>query len=460
MNFIIIALIILALYIKSLKYNYVIDDYVRREEYLWNVPKESQHPKFFDTRPSEYYRLFMIGMHIVNSLVVYLLWGWQASLLFAVHPMSAWGVAWVTGNYYATTAYFTLIAYFFLVKMPLLIGVPAGMIFFYCALNSTVDSMSFPFIFLFGHFWGLMTFIPLIYFMGRKRWKTGLATRVEIIKGKQVEDQHWEWRRIFLMTKVMARYIEHFFFPDKVYFFGKWCEKIRESRANWDYYHACNREFWISLAIFLATAFVSFMIHPVGAIWFFVLMGLHSQFKVLGQPFAQRYLYLPMIGLCVVLGTGLANHPDILFMIVGFYIYKAWTVIPNWKDQKTLLENEVLMNPERGGAYSALSQYYISKKKLIEYPHWEINLVSSHIRKAVLLEPESWVVWMNFTAYLIMIGKIEEGIKANERTIELMEKYATEREKPNIKGSREQLQWLKNLLVDMQKNAKHFGPKK
>ena len=113
----IIALVIL-LYARTLRYKYVIDDYVKREGYLYDIPMEGTGHGFWSRSPSPWYRAFMIGMHCVNVSIIYLIWGWTPALLFAVHPMSVWGTAWVTGNYYATTAYFCLISYYILTVFP------------------------------------------------------------------------------------------------------------------------------------------------------------------------------------------------------------------------------------------------------------------------------------------------------------------------------------------------------
>ena len=448
-----IALIIVLLYAKSLNYNYVIDDYVRREGYLWIVPTQGQDPKFYDTKPTWYYRAFMIGMHIVNSFLVYTLFGWQGALLFAVHPLSVWGVVWVTGNYYATTAYFVLISYFFITTLPHIIGIPVGLIFFFAALHSTADALTFPFFFLLtGNWLGCLTFIPLAIFFNQKRWKTGIKHRTFIVKGKRVESLKWEWRRPIFMTKVMGRYIDTFLFPMKTYYFGSWGERIREDKKEWDFYHSANREFWVALVLCCSVFAIGLSTNPTATLWFFVLMGIHSQFTILGQPFAQRYLYLPQIGLCVVVGSLLPTYA--VFALAGFYACRTMATIPNWKCQEDLLTNEFKMNPERGSAFSAISQYYISRKKLATYPPWQVNQVAAYMRRAISLNPESWVIHMNFTAYLVMIGKIDEAIAANERTIELMKKYCTDRERPNIEGSIKQLAWLCNLRVEAKKQAK------
>jgi len=141
-----IILVIYLLYFRTLKYNYIIDDIVKRDGYLKEHPNETCPVDFCKTRPSIVYRLFMISMHAVNTSIVYLLFGWCPALLFAVHPIGVWACAWVTGNYYATTAYFILISYYLMVKLGFL-GTLLSTPLMIAAFNSTISAVAFPFIF-------------------------------------------------------------------------------------------------------------------------------------------------------------------------------------------------------------------------------------------------------------------------------------------------------------------------
>jgi hypothetical protein len=469
MSFWIIACLIIALYIKTLNYHYIIDDYVKRHEYLWVVPDKSINPQFFDNKPSPWYRAFMIGMHIVNSYIIYTLWGWAPSLLFAVHPMGVWGTAWVTGNYYATTAYFTLISYFFFTKAAALLSGPAvsllladgiitsggalaiiyslsGAVFFFCALHSTVDAMSYPFFLLLtGNIPGLLSFIPLTIFLNCKRWKKGLGIRKDIVAGRPVDQVGWIWRRPIFMTKVVGRYLITAIAPVNVYFFDKWGEDVRNDKTAWNKYHTVNREFWVCLVISLTVFITGLLVHPVGTLWLFIFIGLHSQFVVLGQCFAQRYLYLPLAGLCAIYAGLFSAYPQAIYFLAGLYAMKTWHVIPNFKTQEALLRNEVASQPDRAGSYNALAQYFISRKNLKAYQSWEINYIGSLIRHAYALSPNSWVISMNFCAYLVMIGRLKQAIEMNKNTITLMQKYASTREKKALPGAEKQLKWLEGL---------------
>jgi len=453
MTLIWIIAIIFVLYLRTLNYFYLIDDYVPRHEYLWNVPTESVDPaKFYIKKPHWSYRLFMIAMHVVNTSIIYLLWGWAPALLFAVHPMSAWATCWVTGNYYGTTAYFILIAYYILHTFPTWWGAAIALPIYLSALNSTVGSLTFPFLAMFMP-WGWTMFFPLIAFLNGKRFRAGLKTRLDIIQGSKIEDTKFTFRRLLFMTKVMARYIYFFFVPMKVFYFGLWHERIRNYRTAWDDAHSANKEFWVSFALCAVVFAGGMLISPIGTLWFFILMAVHSQFNVLGQTFAQRYLYLPMIGLCVVAGTLLQPYPLIVIAIAGFLACKTHYVIPNWRNMEDLLKNEINMNPDRGATFSMVAQYYMAVKPLHSHPFYMINYISYLMRRSISLAPEIWTVRLNYAAYLTQIGRLDESIAETRETLRLLKEFGTTRETPifdNVRNQEKRLLELREkAIMDM-----------
>src|SRR3990167_4466930 len=111
------------------RHYHIIDDNVRRWGYLYDIPTSSPPPTFYSTRPHPWRHFFLILIHSLNVWVIYLLFGWQASALFAFSPISVNGTAWITGGYYAVTMFLTLTSYFFLVGFPNLFGLLAGSLF-------------------------------------------------------------------------------------------------------------------------------------------------------------------------------------------------------------------------------------------------------------------------------------------------------------------------------------------
>ena len=208
-----IILLIWVLYLRTFNYRYIVDDWVKRDGYMYDVPLVQPPASLYRTHPAELYRCFMIGMHCFNTWFIYSLWGWAPALLFAVHPMAVWGVAWVTGNYYATTTFFCLEAYYILVHFPNVWGVLVAMPIFAAALNSTICGISFPFLFLLtGNIWGCFLFIPLIIFLKGKRFTTGMKIRDGFKVNKPLKTP-FTYKRLFLMTKVMGKYIMDCIWP-------------------------------------------------------------------------------------------------------------------------------------------------------------------------------------------------------------------------------------------------------
>jgi len=451
MYILLIIALIIALYIRTVDYNYVIDDHVQRQDYPI-PPTEAVSPQFYDTKPTKKYRAFVIGMHCVNTIVIYLLWGWVPALLFAVHPMSIWSTAWITGNYYGTTTFFMLIAYYILHQFPNFIGglVSAGI--FTAALYSTFDSISMPFLHLLCfNPWGLLWFLPLAFFLRGKKFKGGLQSRLTILEGKHIYSKYFPFNRISVMTKVVAWYISNTIVPMNVYFFDAYLEHVRDYKSDWDEAHSFDRRFWESLIVCVVTFVLGYTISPVGIVWFFLAVGLHSQFNLLGQSLAQRYIYVGLPGMCIVVGTFLAPHPLIAVFIAGFLACKTHIALPSWKNQEELLKNEVLENPYRGESFATLAQYYISKQRLSEYPRWMINKISSYIRKSVEIEPRSWTNRMNYTAFLMMIGKVDEGLIETDKTIELLDAVKGKQDDPIRIQLLDQKRRFENIRQDMRR---------
>jgi len=412
----IIALVFL-LYIRTLGYHYCIDDYVERDGYLYDIPMEGPSHKFWSMKPSPWYRLFMIAMHCVNVSIIYMLWGWAPALLFAVHPMAVWGVAWVTGNYYATTTYFILISYYILHTFPNIWGTLVAMPIYAAALNSTITAIGFPFIL--GTM-GVPLFIPLWLFLRGKRFMTGMAIRRKIAP-KPVVDTSFTWRRLVLMTKVMARYIYFVFVPNKIGLFTGWGENIRKEQDAYDKMHEVNGEFWSSLALCIGVLLMGFIINPFATVWFFGLMAVHSQWGLQGQFIAQRYLYLPMIGLCVIVGTILQQYPYALTAVVTFLVIRTHLFIPAWRHQEALNMNDIENFPENPRVWVNASQYYLTQYNGRFSSLKRFHEVGSWLHRALSMG-DSYPVHVNLCAWYRSCRQYDKSIEHIDKAIECIGK--------------------------------------
>lgn len=422
-----IWIIVFALYLRTLKYHYVIDDSVKRSGYMYEVPLMAPDFKFFFTRPAVAYRLFMITMHCVNVSIIYMIWGWAPALLFAVHPIGAIGTAWVTGNYYATATYFTLIAFYFIHTFDSwwasLIAAPI----FLSALYSTVCPITFPFVFLFGSSkWGLVMFVVLAYFFTTKKWKVGIGIRKGITNQKFVSTK-FHASRLILMTKVVARYIFNALIPIRMGFFDNFGHRLRDRKGVYEKICSPNLNFFSCLSLCLLVLFIGIKVNMLAIFWFFSFAMLHSQWNLTGQFFALRYLYLAMIGLCVVVGTIIQPYPVIVAIVATLLIVKTYSFLPAWKCQENMWKNDIEAYPYSGQVYNNYAQYILSissdgkDKSIPEIKPHHLNLAAYLLFKSDEIEPDSWEINMNIACFFARVGDIKECLKRTDKAISILE---------------------------------------
>jgi len=417
----IIALVVL-LYIRTLDYHYVTDDYVERDGYLYDIPMEGPAPAFYDKKPSRWYRLFMIGMHCTNVSIIYLLWGWAPALLFAVHPMAVWGTVWVTGNYYATTAYFVLISYYILHTFPNVWGALAVMPIYVAALNSTICAVGFPFFLLaIGNPIGLSMVLPLAIFLRGKRFKTGIKIRSAF--QEHCIDTRITIRRPILMTKLMAKYIASVLFPNRLGMFSGHGQRLHDHKDRYDEMQRVNKEFWSALALCLTVFGVGLIINPVATLWFFVFMGVHCQLKLMGQFYAQRYIYLPMIGLCVIAGTVLQQYPIALTAVVTFLMIRTYLFIPAWRNQEALYRHDMDEYPENALTYNNMVNFMLAKHER-KYNQYVLHEIGYFVYRGLAIAPENHEVHMNAAAFYAVLGRLDVVEHHTDKAIEYLKRIS------------------------------------
>lgn len=425
----VIILIIVALYWKTCGAYFLIDDYTPRHQYP-HPEAQSKAMDFYLKKPHWWVHPFMITMHCVNTSVMYLLWGWGPALLFAVHPMSMWAAAWLTGNWYCTTTYFLLISYYFMHTFNGVWADATAIWFFWVAMHSTFDAIPYPFVLIMSGNplgWVMLPFLGA--FLNGKKFREGLAGRANINDGKVIDRKDLPFNRLSLMTKVVAKYTYETMVPMKVKMFDNYAEDVRNTQKCYDEVHAWDKHFWASAALILAVFALCYLGSPTGAFWWFIMIALHSQFNLMGQFYAQRYIYIALPGLCAALGTILMAYPIVLMAIAGFFACRTYLGMGKWMTMENFLLDETTQCPDRGDNYNLVGQFYLCVLPLEGYQPYMINMISYCLRKACVLAPESWQAHMNLSAYLCKIGHVDEGLAMTDKTIELIRKYSGNREK-------------------------------
>lgn len=383
-----LALIVI-LYARTFRYKRLIDDAVPMSGYLYNVPQSSPAPSFFLETTPWWHRVLAIGLHMMNTWLVYLLLGGKAALLFAVFPVSVNNVAWITGSYYSCTTMLTLISFYFLTHTPWWVAAPVAMATFALALNTTVATIAFPFVFLFGNPLGLVTLIPLAGFLVGKRFTVGKKIREGNFNYKKVSPDTFTVGRLAVMTKVVALYLYTALVPLKLCFFRSFGARYRidpELKKDMDSFNAL---FWASVALITSFVVVGALLGKLfWVMWFLILMAAFSQYKILGQFFAERYMYPAIIGICVLF----AQLPDpVYWVLVGLYIMRTHMFIPVFENNRELYLNGIKEDPKEGSNYCNISDWYLMVDR-------DLTLAGNYMQRNMQVDPTDYKPHVNFAS--------------------------------------------------------------
>lgn len=376
---------------------YIIDDIVRRWGYLYDVPAVSPPPAFYSTKPHPWRHFFLILTHCLNVWVIHELFGWQVAALFAFCPLSVNGTAWITGGYYAVTMFLSLTAYYFIVTFQNIFGMLAGSLFFTAALGSTITCIGIPFIFLVtGTPLGVILFWPLAMYLFGKRFRTGFAIRNH---GKK---DPITFRKIAVCTKVMAYYIYLTLFPNKLSFFKKFGYNYTKNPKAKKEMDSFNKLFYLSLLVVSTFAYVGWQISPLGTAWFLITLAPFTQFKVLGQFVAERYLYLPQLGVHLILAKLLSPYPIAYAVLLTLYIYRSHLYIPAFRNIAALYKNGIQNEPDCISNYANLGERYLH----LGQTHRALRLFQDGLK----IDPMDFLCHVNLAAYWISVQSYDMAL--------------------------------------------------
>jgi protein O-mannosyl-transferase len=161
----------------------------------------------------------------------------------------------------------------------------------------------------------------------------------------------------------------------------------------------------------------------VGWFWYLgMLVPMIGLVQVGDHAMADRYTYLPQIGLCIALAWGMAHVVAVwprsrwacsvaCALAVLCLMGCAWRQTSHWRNSESLWTHALACNPRNAAAYSNLGNVLTARGKTAE--------AMDYYRRAIELNPSLFEAYNNLGSLLAASGHINEAITAYGRALQL-----------------------------------------
>lgn len=430
--------------------------------------------QFFGVEPGPHHAA-NVAIHLLSALLLYGVLahmtgaGWAsllAALLFAVHPLRAESVAWIAERKGLLAGFFgivTLWTYVWYARRPGIVRYLVVAAAFTLSLMSKAALLSLPVALLLFDYWPLGRGAPVTQktiarLIGEKIPLLGLAAGAAAIAFIVTRDQKVmrssEELSILVRTANAARS-----------YFLYLVDTVVPAGMSPQYPHPGRDVFSIELAIALvvltaitAAAIVYRRRAPwliVGWFWFVITLApLSGVIQVANQGRADRYTYIPQIGLCIITAWGLRTFverfpglkkPAIVLAATAVAVFAAlgFRQTAFWRDDYTLFTHAVAVVPESATVHYGLGVAYIQRGDIdaaeksflhtvereppvpeaysnlgaIEMRRSNFPKAAEYFTKAVDLEPSNPDLLVNLGTALINLGRFDDARRISEAAL-------------------------------------------
>jgi len=426
--------------------------------------------------------------HILNSLLLFFLIlrlmknkkiAFVTAILFAIHPMHVESVAWIAERKDVLYTFFLLLclhAYISYIKskQPLKKGLYwlAFTMSFYLSWHSKFSAVVIPpLLFLIDYIlqrrftiWLIIEKLPILVFTASEVYRIafGAQARMDFHGKKLVASLHQTYKYTLFEKSLLASYslmfyLIRFILPVKLSAIIPYPARS-EGVFPTEYYLALVLAviLLVSIAIYLYRLKKNRREYIFGFLFFLISISVFLHFiSIKGVVVvADRYTYVPYIGLSFMVGIWLYNIKKPILKKIAWSIFLVSLMIMSistfqrnkvWKNDITLFSNVLKNNPHvvaalnnRGNAYNNRGRFklaikdfnrgleiepnflYIYNNRALAYHQLDSNnLALQDLEKAIALDPSYLEAYMNKAQVLLSINNAEGAIVAYSRASQI-----------------------------------------
>ena len=358
----VIIIVNLALYLKTLRYKFVSDDFsvwknppktknqwhMRWLQFIGQLKRQSTAfiPVWDKGRlhmgriPSEEQEhLLALTLHIVLCILIYFAFGrnmvsFVAALLYSTNPANNQGTIWPGGRGYVLPA----------IGLMLTLSLPyiAPLSLFFCT-SFTVGFLA-PLALVGSNKAILLAILPIVWFLHRKKFYTAVKSKHDT--ESFTEDRTFHPRKIILGIKTFGFYLALCIIPFKITFYHNFLQScagniIMRKRA----YSLC-KFFWIGLSTIVAWFTYIYLNGWDTYAWamfaFMITIVPFCNLRRANQEIAERFTALPNIFLMYLLAQIIAAYPIAVTAFVIFYATRTFYTLIIYQDEYYITEMAII----------------------------------------------------------------------------------------------------------------------
>jgi len=412
------------------------------------------------------HHLTNLFFHIANALLLFMVLHrmtgalWQSGFvaaMFAFHPLNVESVAWVAERKNVLSTLFWLLtmwAYIHYAAKPTVKRYGLVFLFFTLGLMSKSMLVTLPFVFLLLDYWPLRRLK-----FGQERGSSEVSEK-NTAKRSEVFRLVLEKIPLFLLTIGlsivtfiaqksfgMLSYAENLTFSARLTnamvsyleYLGKmiWPSGLSILYAHPEYSLAAWKGILSGMALVGITIISIRLIRKapyfaVGWFWYLgTLVPVIGIVQVGGQAMADRYSYIPLIGIFIIVAWGVPEliskwryKEKVLSISVGIIVFTllitTWRQVSHWKNSITIFKHAIRVTDKKYPHFASI-HYNLGIALFTKQKNEE---AISHYKMAIKLKPDGADAYNNLGAVLFSIKKTEEALSHYKMAIKLNPDFA------------------------------------
>ena len=391
------------------------------------------------------YHLTNLILHIMSTLLLFWLFNrmtgsiWRSAFvaaLFALHPLRVESVAWIAERKDVLSAFFwmlTLCLYVYYTEKPVIKRYLLVLFSFVCGLMSKPMVVTLPVIMILLDYWPLGRFQSqkgnLIIWQLREKipffFLSAVISILTIYAQPRLPVKGWPYpleSRIINALGSFMIYLEKTFWPHDLTIFYPFFGQL----PLWQVLGAVLLILVISATVILMVKRFPYLF--VGWLWYTItILPVIGIIPVGNNAMADRYIYLPSIGIAIMLVWGIPSliknadiHKKILFpaaiAFIAILSILTWQQCGYWKNNTKLFSHALQVTKDSSDAHTGLGIALFNEGK--------IEQALDHYNKSIHIRPDHVRTHLNRGVVYAKLGQYQQAIDDFNKAIDLKQNCA------------------------------------